>query len=319
MEPGVDLNESGEFDFAVAFDWEYDQDFVERLADLAGQEGLSVFVVHSGNLRQTLIGLEEKQLAFRCLLDRASDTHPAFQPLQKICASSGTEIIEPVSRLAWASDKATMHLEFIAQGLLTPYTIILPPFQSAQEIQLSLADLALLGRPFMIKPANTTGGGIGVVDGAETLQDVLQARQEFRSDKYLLQEKVMPMERDGRRFWFRGFYAFGLIRCAWWDDRTHRYRIVESHEMTRYRLDSLEPVIRKIASICRLRFFSTEIARMPDERDIVIDYVNESCDMRLESRHPDGVPDRLVEDLSRQIIRSIRELPAVKRVQEGPA
>jgi hypothetical protein len=89
--------------------------------------------------------------------------------------------------------------------------------------------------------------------------------------------------------------------------------------MTRYRLDSLEPVIRKIASICRLRFFSTEIARMPDERDIVIDYVNESCDMRLESRHPDGVPDRLVEDLSRQIIRSIRELPAVKRVQEGPA
>jgi len=310
------LNESGEFDLAVAYDWDYDQDFVERLGDLACQAGLRVFIVDSRNLRQTIRALQEKKLAFRCLLDRASDTQSASYPLQEICASSGTEIIEPVSRLAWASDKATMHLEFISQGLLTPYTIILPPFQSAAEIQLSLADLALLGRPFIIKPANTTGGGIGVVDGAETLQDVLRARQEFRSDKYLLQEKVLPLETDGLRFWFRGFYAFGLIRCAWWDDRTHRYRVVESHEISRYRLESLEPVIRKIASICRLRFFSTEIARMPDGRDIVIDYVNESCDMRLESRHPDGVPDQLVADLSRHIIRSIQEILA-RRSERG--
>ncbi|MBN1893301.1 hypothetical protein JW906_02355 [bacterium] len=302
------MNESVEFDLAIAYDWEYDQDFVERLGNLAGREGLKVWIIDTRNLRETLRGVEEKKLTFHCLLDRASDTHPDFYRLQAACASSGTEIIEPLSRLAWASDKATMHLEFISQGLLTPYTIILPPFQSAADIQLSLADLALLGRPFIIKPANTTGGGIGVVDGAETLQDVLRARQEFRSDKYLLQEKVLPLERDGLRFWFRGFFAFGLIRCAWWDDRTHRYRIVESGEMSRYRLESLEAVIRKIASICRLRFFSTEIARMSDGRDIVIDYVNESCDMRLESRHPDGVPDRLVEDLSGWIIHAIREL-----------
>lgn len=296
-----------QIDLLIATDWEYDRDFVQLLLRKAHSMHLSALVVRPRTLPQTISLIKSNELEIAALFDRASDTSTEFYELQKLLAKRA-HIIEPLAQMRWASDKATMHLEFISQGLLTPYTIILPPFQSAADIQLSLADLALLGRPFIIKPANTTGGGIGVVDGAETLQDVLRARQEFRSDKYLLQEKVLPLERDGLRFWFRGFFAFGLIRCAWWDDRTHRYRIVESGEMSRYRLESLEAVIRKIASICRLRFFSTEIARMSDGRDIVIDYVNESCDMRLESRHPDGVPDRLVEDLSGWIIHAIREL-----------
>ncbi len=75
-----------------------------------------------------------------------------------------------------------------SHGIETLYTIIISPYNHKREVELSLSELAQLGRPFIIKPANTTGGGIGVVTGAETLKDVLEARQHHKNDKYLLQE-----------------------------------------------------------------------------------------------------------------------------------
>ena len=51
-----------------------------------------------------------------------------------------------------------MHLEFITNGLYVPYTIIISPYNKKKELELSLSELARLGRPFIIKPANTTGG-----------------------------------------------------------------------------------------------------------------------------------------------------------------
>jgi hypothetical protein len=40
---------------------------------------------------------------------------------------------------------------------------------------------------------------------------------------------------------------------------------------------------------------------------IVIDYVNDVCDMRLKSRHYDGVPDALVQRIAEQIIVCARK------------
>jgi len=74
-------------------------------------------------------------------------------------------ILNDPSKIMHASDKASMHLEFITAGIQVPYTIIISPYNSQREVKLSLSELAQLGRPFIIKPANTTGGGIGVVTG----------------------------------------------------------------------------------------------------------------------------------------------------------
>lgn len=168
-----------------------------------------------------------------------------------------------------------------------------------------MLDLAKLGRPFIIKPANTTGGGIGVVDGAETLQDVLQARQKYKTDKYLLQEKVKPIEKDGYRFWFRCFYSCGLVTCCWWNDLTHEYQILTPDQIAAYELGLLFTQVRRIAQISRLQFFSTEIALNQSGRFVVIDYVNEICDMRLKSAHFDGVPDVVVEQIARYLVRHV--------------
>jgi hypothetical protein len=187
-----------------------------------------------------------------------------------------------------------MHLEFLSRGIHVPYTIIISPYTHRKEVELSLSELALLGRPFIIKPANTTGGGIGVVLGAESLKDVLETRQHHKNDKYLLQEKVIPIELDHHRGWFRVFYAFGTVLPCWWNDLTHIYEELTPKEEEAFGLQPLRSVAITIQQICGLDFFSTEIAMTPNDKFVVVDYVNEMCDMRLRSSHSDGVPDQIV-------------------------
>ncbi|HDQ46083.1 MAG TPA: hypothetical protein ENN17_11410 [bacterium] len=283
-----------EEDVCIATDWEYDRDFIKALTGSLFSRGLSMLVVRPENLADILGRVRRNELVFRFLFDRASDTSPEFIPLQKHLREKGTRIIDPIDRIRWASDKATLHLEFLTAGIPTPYTLILPPVHEADEITLSVSDLAHLGRPFVIKPANTTGGGTGVVDGAETLQDVLFARKEFRHDKYLLQERIIPDEREGRRFWFRAFYVFGKVVCTWWNEETHLYADMTDDEKEAFPISDLEEIVFQIASVSGLSFFSSEIARRRDGGWVVVDYVNESCDMRFQSRHRDGVPDAVI-------------------------
>jgi hypothetical protein len=209
-----------------------------------------------------------------------------------------------------AKDKATMHLEFITKGLQVPYTIIVSPYNKKREIELSLSELARLGRPFIIKPANTTGGGTGVVLGAESLKDVIETRQHHKNDKYLLQETVKPKFLDPNKAWFRVLYGFGEIIPCWWDDITHEYRRITHEEETRYGIAVLRDVMRTIQEVCSLDFFSSEIALTEEARFVVVDYVNEVCDMRLQSKHRDGVPD--------DVVLRIQELIAEETKKHAP-
>ena len=47
----------------------------------------------------------------------------------------------------------------------------------------------------------------------------------------------------------------------------------------------LEKEAEKIAEIAGLQFFSTEIAIVDKETFVIVDYVNDQCDMRLKSKH----------------------------------
>jgi hypothetical protein len=291
------------YDFCVATDWQYDKDFVNLIEQIAREKySLTTYLVESFNLNETIDRVRNGDLNFRFFYDRGSDSSPEFLELHNLMLQNAVPILDSLERLKWTSDKATMHLEFIANGLITPYTIIIPPFNTTEKILLSLVDLARLGRPFIIKPANTTGGGIGVVDGAETLQDVLTARKVYDNDKYLLQEKVKPIEQDGRRFWFRVFFCCNNIYCSWWDDTTHVYEMLSPDHVKAYQLDELFNIVEKISKIIQLNFFSTEIALSQNGKFVVIDYVNEICDMRLKSVHRDGVPDAIVHKIVNHIV-----------------
>ncbi len=268
--------------------------FIQAIEIVFAKKNLSFLPITFDNLNDVFNQIKNDEIKIRFFLDRASDAEEEFIPLAKLIQEKKFFIINQYSNVEFAIDKATMHLEFITNGINTPYTIIISPYKEKKDIELSLEQLAKLGRPFIIKPANTTGGGIGVVMGAETLADVLKARQHLENDKYLLQEKIEPIEIDGKRFWFRSFYAFGNIIHCWWNDLTHIYNEISEEDFQKYHLSEMTSIVQKIHTITNLEFFSTEIALTKENKFIVIDYVNDQCDMRFQSKHFDGVPDNVI-------------------------
>lgn len=296
-------------DLAIAYTWEYDEEFVEAIIKIFKEKNLSTLKITYENVDEIIQKISNKELIAKFYLDRASDVAEEFEPLAKLMQENKTYILNQYSNVQFAIDKATMHLEFITKGINTPFTIIISPYKEKKDVELSLEQLAKLGRPFIIKPANTTGGGIGVVMGAETLADVLKARQHLEDDKYLLQEKIEPVEIDGKRFWFRSFYAFGKIIHCWWNDLTHIYSEITEDDFIKYNLNEMNNIVKKIKEITNLDFFSTEIALTKNQKFIVIDYVNDQCDMRFQSKHLDGVPDKVVY----QIIEAMAEFILIKR------
>src|SRR2546422_5525413 len=279
---------------AIAWNWEFDEDFVAGIERECAKRDLSRYRIDPHNLGETLEKLKTGKVLFQAFYDRASDADPEFFPLVRMMQESANYLINPHFRVQHAIDKATMHLEFITHGLNVPYTIILAPFNEQKDVQLDAAKLNQIGNPFVIKPANTTGGGTGVVLNAKTPRDVMESRQLHKNDKYLLQQFIVPKNLDGRRGWFRVYCAFGEIIPCWWDDLTHRYSELSEEDERRFGLGELRGIMQTIEGICGLDFFSSEIALTENSKFVVVDYVNEVCDMRLQSRYANGAPDDVV-------------------------
>jgi len=295
------------YHLAIATDWEYDADYVQLLERTAQRQGLSSYVIWPGNLDNVVHQIENGNIDFGFYYDRASDTSLEFLKLQSLMIQNHVPVFDNLKNLKWAADKAIMHIEFTSGGIHTPYTLIIPPYKSDENIFLSEEILSPLEKPFIAKPANTVGGGQGVIKEARTIEDVLRARKTFPSQRYLLQRKIIPIEKNGRRFWFRGFYTCGLVQAAWWNDHTHSYDLITEEELEKYILEPLFGVIEKIAYVCKVNFFSTEITVGNNGEFTAIDYVNEVCDMRLKSRHYDGVPDEIVEKIVNRIVSYVNE------------
>ncbi len=290
-----------QYDLGVAWNWEYDREFVKLIQEVFCQNNLTVLDIRKDNVEEIFSLLKDGKLQFRYFLDRASDEDDMFQPMARFILQHDPTVhgISPClinlhDEQVRAADKATMHLEFLAHDIEVPYTIIISPYHHKQEIEITTSELAKLGLPFIIKPANTTGGGIGVVLGAETREEIIEARQFHKNDKYLLQETIRPVVRAGRRAWFRVFYAFGDILPSWWDDVSHIYSLLSEDEERQVDIERLKAITGRIHTICRLEFFSTELVYTDDRRCVAVDYVNELCDMRMQSQCADGVPDALV-------------------------
>lgn len=301
------MDTTGEpIDLGLAWNWEFDKDFIAGVEAACQRLGLTTYRIEPYNLSESLRLMRAGKLAFRTFLDRASDGEELFQPLERFLSRSNTHLFNPYEAIDHAKDKATMHLELMTAGINVPYTIIISPYSKKKEIELSLSELAHLGRPFIIKPANTTGGGIGVILGAESLKEVIETRQHHKGDKYLLQETVVPATLNSTEAWFRVFYAFGETLLCWWNTTTHEYRIVTAGEEYLFGLRRLHEIAMTIHTVCGLDFFSTEIALTRDGKFVTVDYVNEICDMRAQSQHIDGVPDGFIAVIQDRCARAVK-------------
>ena len=282
------------YNLCLAWNWEYDTDFVKLLDGACQSRGLSLLQINPENLLDRMQSIASKETTFQVFFDRASDSDTRFLPVVQLARSHVIHQINSheLARRAW--DKVAMH-QAISVHIDTPFTIILPSFD--EKPLLPSIDIAPLGMSFTIKPAYG-GGGEGVITEATSLNQVLVTRQEFPSQKYLLQPHVIPTRLGSRMGWFRVIYCLGKVYPCWWDNCTHIYTPVTSDEETYYNLDPLRGLTFSIARICGLDLFSTEITLTRDGRFVIVDYVNDPIDLRLQSKTFDGVPDDIVRGIT---------------------
>ncbi len=294
------------YHLGIAWDWEFDRDFVLMLENQIQSHRMLSYSISHHNVNETIRKIQKGDLRFGAFLDRAGDGDEKFLPLARAVKKTPATFLNHPDLVLHAVDKATMHLEFIQKGIEVPFSIIISPYTKKKEVELRLSDIAKLKWPFIIKPANTTGGGIGVVLNAASLKDVIETRQHHKNDKYLLQEKIVPMPMNGKKSWFRIFSVFGDVIPCWWDDETHIYSLVTKKDVTTFHLRPLVTITKRIYEVCSLDFFSTEIAVTPEQKFITVDYVNDICDMRLQSTHIDGVPDIAAIEICRKIAKHLK-------------
>lgn len=287
---------------AVAWDWEYDYDFIRILARQAQRLNARFLDISAYNLESALAALRSNALAVCALLDRASDTNELFFPLQTLLAARGTRIINPYHISQRTMDKAVMHYELIQAGVNVPHTIVLPAFDEARKLDSAvLKELAKLQPPFVLKPANG-GGGEGVIKSVYSPYDASAWREIVPWDKYLAQEKIYPKYLYGWRCWFRAYYIFGEVEALWWDDEQHLYRLLSDTDKARVKFDAMIDVMQRIATVSQMDFFSSELVLATDERLVAVDYVNDQIDLRIKSRHYNGLPDVFVEKVAEKLL-----------------
>jgi hypothetical protein len=297
-----DYNTSMQYDLCLPWYWEYDINFVHFVEHACNEQGLTLWQITPDNLLESITALYKGESSFNTLLDR-SQGDDRFLPIQRWAREYNKKRINPAEVSAWSEDKATMHLELINAGIHTPYTILLSPFIERPAIP--PLDITPLGGQFVIKPSNE-GGGEGVILGASSLDQILRARMQFPEQKYLLQATVTPRTIQGRPAWFRVFYAVGCTYPCWWHPLTHVYATVTSSDEYRHGLTPLHEITKRIASICKLDWFTTEIALTLDDF-VVVDYVNDEIDTRIQSKAVDGAPDEIVQSIADQLVRLAKE------------
>jgi hypothetical protein len=286
------------YDLCVAWNWEYDADFI-GLLDLSCQaRGLSLLQIKPGNLPQMLNSLVGRELSCRVFFDRASDVDPQFLPLVQWVGEDSICSINSYERALHTWDKAEMHSLLVSDGLIVPPTIILPPY--IEEPEISPVDLCPLGGQFTIKPAHGSGG-VGVMTNATSWDQVISVRKEHATDQYLLQAHVTPVQLNQLPAWFRVIYCSGQVFPCWWNPASHIYTPVSEAEKSGLGLYPLDDITIAIARLCGLDIFSTEIAYTPDGLFVVVDYVNDQIDLRLQSNTTEGVPDAIVKAVADQL------------------
>jgi hypothetical protein len=302
-----------EYDFGLNWSLKSREFFINSLKSACSELGLSFFWVSDDNVRDVARRLESGQLKIKVLLDTEATYNKDKDPYARVCYAikdTGGVVINDPDRARVAVDKSVMHYELASRGIATPYSVVVRNWQP-KSFRLTDQEREKLGRPFVIKPACGYARR-GVVDEAKgTIRQIAEARNFDPGDNFLIQEKINPLVFGEKRGWFRVFHIFDKIIPCWWDDRTSFYEHLTQDEFRNLRLASLVKITSRIAEISRMVWFSSEIAvdkKDDTQRFVVIDYVNDQCDMTAQSRDKTGVPDSVVEAIAFFTVKAVSQL-----------
>jgi hypothetical protein len=298
-----------EYNFGLNWSGNVKEDFVAYLQGACKKKKLSFIWISDGNINDIIKKIETNQLHIQVLLDTEATYYKPGDVYSRLCFAvkdaSGTVINDP-NRADAATDKAFMHYELSSRGFTVPYTVVVRKWES-QKFRLSDEEKKNLTPPFIIKPAHGYGQ-LGVARGVRgTINEIAQARKFDPNDHFLLQEKITPVQLSGKRAWFRLINVFDTIIPCWWDDQVHFYEHLSYADFKKHRLYPLVKIVSKIAALTGMVWFSTEVAidkKCGNRRFVVIDYLNDQCDMTTQNENKKGVPDKVVRYTADSIVKA---------------
>jgi len=310
--------------------------FNRLLAEEAGRRGLSCALIHDGVVQEAVRRLTTGALTVGYHMDYFALWHVAddrFARLSQAVQDAGGRPVNPPARARFFTDKAATHAELMRHGFGVPATVVLRPW--AADRPLTSAERAHLGldEPGVcayVKPANGFSCR-GVVRAGRTDADGLAAairtaRDTDRNDTYLVQRAVRPPRLrcdDGleRPAYWRVLYCLGELIPFWWGPADTMpggisYHRVTTAEVRRLGLDPMLDYASALAEMCGLDWFSTELCLGNGESSrfvvrkaiegrelpvVAIDYINDQCDVDVQSRWAGGPPDEVVWHIAKRI------------------
>lgn len=303
--------------------------FDDWLAQAAAARGLSCGLIHDGVVEAAIERLHRGRLRIGFHLDYFALWHVPQDPFARLTRAvqhTGGLPVNPPACAQHYTDKAIAHGELRQQGLGVPASLVVPA--GAKDATLTEEDLRPLDvgascASVFVKLANGFGGK-GVVrvehpDPNKLLAAVRAVRQHDEGDAVLLQRGVrcprLKLD-DGsdRSAYWRVLYCLGELLPFWWnggeaEQGRPNYRRLTEAEVQRHRLRPVLDYVSDLAEICELEWFSTELCLseagepsrhgvdLPDGRTLpvlAIDYVNDQCDVDVQSRWLGAPPDEVV-------------------------
>lgn len=298
------------YDLVMTHKLDADDFFIHRVQHHCAEAGWNFFLIEPLWVEAFFDRFRRGEIWARVLLNMHSehhDPHDIYHRLVLLAAQRHTRVIDPPDVALPAFNKALLHPRLIAAGIHVPHTIVVRREQ-VPGYKFTEAELALLGSPFVIKPALGYGKK-GVIVNATSEVDLVRAALAWPDENYLLQRRIVPRDLRGEPAYFRVYYVFGSVWVCWWNCFTDKYRLVAAGELEPAELARLEDIVRRIAGLTGMKYFSTEIALTEDGRLVAIDYVNDQCHMLSQTANPRiGIPDELVAAVARRLVEGALEL-----------
>src|SRR6185369_10182837 len=180
-----------------------DDFFIHCIQRHCAEAGLNFFLIEPRWVEAFHVGLQLGEVWPRVLLNMHSEHHQPeeiFHRLVRLAAEKQCQVIDPPDIALAGFDKARLHPRLYSAGVKVPDTLIVSREQLT-TFQLGDADRAMLGSPFVIKPAMGYGRG-GVVLDATSEKDLVRSAAAWPDSSYLLQRRISPRDIQGSPAYF---------------------------------------------------------------------------------------------------------------------
>ena len=284
-----------------------DEPFVHFIRRHCELRRLRSVVCRDDNIQPLIRNVEKGRRRIGLYLDAQADYEDTSDPYSRLgfaAKDGGSFVVNEPEHTKRSVNKAVIHYDLVRADIPVPYTVVVRNWEPG-KFALTPQERRKLGRPFIIKPARGYGKqGVARVEGG-TLREIARARRFDRGDDFLLQKLIEPTWCGARRAWFRAYVVLGQVILCWWDNVTQHYAGVTSRQFEEYELAPLCRIVLKIARMTHMNFFSSEIAARGTgarRRFTLIDYVNDQCDMTMQSHSHCGLPDDIVQHIAQRFV-----------------